>query len=139
MAKEYISKYRTWMMEYFLAHKDECLAAGDIYVAMRNAGMALNLTTVYRNLDRLEDEGHIVKQKDPQDEEAVYRYVDKQMACDRHLHLYCEKCGRVIHLNCDFMHEISSHLMQEHGFVIDCGSSMLRGICAACRRKEGDV
>ncbi len=136
MTKEYISKYRTWMLEYFLAHKDECLTARDIYTAMCHAGMSLNLTTVYRNLDRLEIEGHVAKQKDPHDEEAVYRYVDKQLACESHLHLYCEKCGKVMHLNCGFMNEIRTHLMEEHGFVIDCGHSMLTGICEECRKKE---
>lgn len=136
MSREYVSRYRVWILRYFAEHADERISAGDLHRRMMEEGMHVNLTTVYRNLERLEEEKKISRQKMPEEEEHLYRYMKPGMACGTHLHLYCERCGRVIHLNCGFMDEITEHLLRKHGFSINCGQSMLTGLCADCREKE---
>lgn len=136
MAKEHFSRYRAWILDYFEKHADERVSAAELYHRMKKEGMHVSLTTVYRNLEKLTEEGRLAGQQMRDEEEQYYFYMRQDLACASHLHLYCEKCGRLIHLNCGFMDEISGHLMKEHGFAIDCGQSILTGICEDCRRKE---
>lgn len=130
---EYRTKYRDWMQKYFADHADEKVRAKDIYEKMTADGFAVNLTTIYRNLDRLEKEKVLQGHKTGGEDEKFYQYMQPKMDCGSHLHLLCSRCGKIIHLNCGFMQEISEHLMKEHGFSLDCRESMLVGLCADCR------
>lgn len=130
---EYRTKYRDWMQKYFAAHADEKVRARDVYEKMTAEGLSINLATVYRNLDRFEKENVLKGHKTAGEDEKFYQYMRPKMDCESHLHLLCSRCGKIIHLNCGFMNEISQHLMEEHGFAIDCGQSMLVGLCRECR------
>ena len=54
-----------------------------------------------------------------------------------HLHLKCTRCGRLFHLDCDFMDELRQHLLEEHGFLLQCSGDLLHGLCQECAAKEG--
>lgn len=137
--KDYKSQYRSWILNFFENHQNEIVSAADLLGEMRTAGFAVNQTTVYRNLDRLESTGVIRGHRLTGREEKYYQYLAAGHDCPHHLHLYCRKCGRVIHLDCAFMREIVEHLMQDHGFRLDCGDSVLVGLCADCRRSEEEL
>lgn len=135
MAREYRTKYRDWIKNYFETHPDVRIRARDVYDGMKAEGLPVNLATVYRNLDHLENENILRGHKTAGEDEKFYQYMRPRMDCQSHLHLLCSRCGRIIHLNCGFMNEISEHLMKEHGFELDCGQSMLVGLCSDCRRE----
>lgn len=69
-------------------------------------------------------------------EKAGYQYVEQPSRCQKHLHLQCSECGKVIHLDCDFMKEISEHILSDHGFTLCCKDSILYGVCDECSKKE---
>ena len=48
----------------------------------------------------------------------------------------CIKCGKIVHLDCDFMDELKEHLYRDHGFRLQCSGDMLHGICQDCEKKE---
>lgn len=134
--KEYRTRYRAWLQTYFETHADSKVRAKDVYEQMARDGIDANLATVYRNLVRMEQEkilqGHVL----PGEGEKFYQYLPPQRECSRHLHMVCSSCGKIIHLDCAFMREIADHLQKEHGFQLDCGESMLVGLCAECRKKK---
>lgn len=133
MAKEYHSRYRTRILQYFEEQPDRRMSAAGVYEKMTEEGMHVNLATVYRNLDRLVQDQMLIALKAPEEEEKYYQYMRPGLQCAEHLHLCCSRCGKVIHLNCGFMREIQEHLMDDHGFLLDCGESMLTGLCSECR------
>lgn len=132
---EYRTRYRDWLKGYFAAHTDERIRARDIYQQMTREGLHVNLATVYRNLDRLAKEQVLQCHKTADEDEKFYQVMRPKMGCADHLHLLCSRCGKIIHLNCGFMGEISSHLMEEHGFELNCGQSILIGLCEDCRKE----
>lgn len=136
MAKEYRSKYKIWITEFFKTHPDIRISAREIHEKMQEAGMKINLVTVYRNLDKLADEKSLTRQKMPEEDENYYQYMQPDLSCGNHLHLICRSCGKIVHLNCDFMDEINGHLMEKHGFAVDCRESMLVGMCRECAEME---
>ena len=123
MQNGYKTKSRSYIMEFFTAHKEE-------------NGKQVNLATIYRNLDKMTDEGILLKYKTAKDEHAVYQYTDGHPECHEHLHLQCVRCGRVIHLDCGFMKDIRAHLEEHHGFALECSSSVLYGMCRECKEME---
>ncbi len=136
MAKEYKSKYRDWITDYFKDHADMKISAATLYHHMEKEGMKINLATVYRNLDKLTCDKVLSMHKTAGEDEKFYQYMLPKMGCTQHLHLLCSQCGKIKHLNCGFMTEINGHLMADHGFALDCEKSMLVGICKDCREKE---
>lgn len=38
--------------------------------------------------------------------------------------------------DCDFMKEISEHILSDHGFTLCCKDSILYGVCDECSKKE---
>ena len=48
-------------------------------------------------------------------------------------HCKCEKCGKLIHLHCDELDGLQSHIRGEHGFEINSMRTVFYGLCDACR------
>lgn len=133
MKTTYRTKCKTEIMEYLQSHKDKSFKAADVYDDMRKRNISVNLVTVYRNLERLTEEGCLMKYKTSEDDSFLYQYVESCFQCNEHLHMQCRRCGRLFHMECDFMDEINEHLLEHHGFELDCGGSVLTGICRKCR------
>ena len=60
----------------------------------------------------------------------------EEKKCTEHLHLKCIRCGKVVHLDCDFMDEFKEHLYKDHGFRLHCSGDMLHGIFQDCENKK---
>ena len=108
----------------------------DIIQHMDQEECSVNKTTVYRYLDKLVAEKTLMKYVADKGEKAGYQYVEQPSRCQKHLHLQCSECGKVIHLDCDFMKEISEHILSDHGFTLCCKDSILYGVCDKCSKKE---
>ena len=93
----------------------------------------IGVATIYRQLERFVDEGKIQKYILGPGESACYAYVEDQQ-CATHFHCKCEVCGKLIHLNCDELKEIQSHLLKEYRFSLDSGKTVFYGICDQCRK-----
>ena len=136
MPKEYRTSFKACLMEYLKAHKEQGICASEIYEAMRTQQIAVNLTTVYRNLEKLTASGALIKYKTAGEDSCVYQYVEPDADCCHHLHMQCSRCGKIIHLECPFMEEIRAHLLKQHGFALECKTSVLTGLCEDCRKAQ---
>ena len=95
-------------------------------------------STVYRQLARLCAEGVLKRfeETDPVTGAGVHVYQASVEAggtdCGHHFHLKCTACGRVIHLGCAMSEQLLDHIERAHGFSVNCGNSILYGLCRAC-------
>ena len=131
--KSYKTAARTHITEYLRQNSDRSVSAHDIMDSLSSNAMDVNISTVYRYLGRLCDEGVVHKYSSDSGEQARFQYTGPSADCDRHLHMQCSRCGRMIHLDCEFMNEITEHILEHHGFEITCRGSVLYGICEKCR------
>ena len=136
MRKEYVTKTRNLILKYILDHKNNQFSATDISDFMQVENCQINLTTVYRNLDKLTEEGTLIRYKYADDNCCMYQYAGDSDKCQHHLHMKCQNCGKIFHLECDFMNEISKHLLEDHGFILDCKGSVMIGSCEDCRKQK---
>lgn len=87
----------------------------------------ISLTTIYRNLDFLE-ENKLVKKLRFKDKETRY---DGNLKC--HCHLVCEKCHKIIDLFDITDIKIQSKQMTAYGFRPSLEHLDIPGVCADCR------
>lgn len=135
---EYKTNNRTKIMDFLIASKDRTVSAADIGIHMEHLNCPVNMTTIYRYLDKLEKEGTVIKYTGTKSATkasgATYQFVDRDHRCEEHLHLKCTECGAIVHLDCHFMDVIAEHIKSDHGFDIQCKNSVIYGVCRDCRR-----
>lgn len=112
------------------------MTAKDVLDHFRASGIRIGQSTVYRQLESLVSEGMIKKYSIDISSPACFEYTEGEDESDHAdtFHLRCEKCGRLIHLDCDELKEISDHLSAEHSFSLDPIRTVLYGTCDKCRR-----
>ena len=80
----------------------------------------IGLTTIYRQIDKLVNEGRINKNIN-KDNITYYQYLEE---CNKknHFYLKCDKCGNMTHIDCDCIEQLSNHIVKEHQFNLnkDC-------------------
>ena len=132
----YTTASRTKILEYLKKNGDRTVNVNDISNYLKENQSEVNITTIYRYLDKLAKEGTVIKYVAEKGNQAVYQYVEQGHHCVEHLHLKCVKCGCIIHLECDFMREIAEHIKKDHGFELQCKNSIIYGMCSKCQENE---
>ena len=132
----YATTSRRKILEFLKECDDRTVTAADVAEYLESQSSSVNRTTIYRYLDKLAKEGILLKYVAEKGSQSSYQYVEPGRHCSEHLHLKCVKCGKIIHLDCHFMEEISRHILEEHDFSLQCQNSVLYGVCKECKCKE---
>lgn len=132
--QSYNTKSRRYILDFLESSQESTVSAADITEYLAKMGITVNQATVYRYLNKLSDEKRLLKFTDDDTQKSVYRLIGEKNNCDEHIHIKCVKCGRLMHLECGFMHDIKKHLSENHGFELQCGGSILYGLCENCRK-----
>ncbi len=98
-----------------------------ILAAVRLRSQAVNLSTVYRTLELLEDLG-LVRHAHLTDRAPTYHSTTSPI----HAHLVCRGCGKVSELATADLAAFIETLHAAHGFTPDLGHLTVFGHCAAC-------
>lgn len=133
----YATASRKKILEFLQSNHDRTVTAADIDAYLKENNSEVNVTTIYRYLDKLVKEGTVIKYVAEKGSQTTYQYVEQGHHCEEHLHLKCVKCGCIIHLECAFMDEISEHIRKDHGFTLQCKNSILYGMCQECAKQAG--
>ena len=134
------TSYRTLQKEKVLdtirKRAGEHLNAMDIYQSLKNQGVKIGLTTIYRHLEKLTAEGVVVKSVIDENTPACFEYCGNEVHHHHEdcYHCKCIRCGKLIHLHCDDVKKLEEHVSAEHGFHIDMKRTVFFGLCDECRR-----
>lgn len=134
MRGEYSTRQRALILE-FMKESGAHHTVADIVEGLRSQGITVGTATVYRTLDKLLATGEIKKFVIDEKSGACYQYAT-DAECNRHFHLKCVKCGRLIHLSCEFLAEMENHILKDHGFTVSVGKTVIYGTCAFCSQAE---
>lgn len=99
----------------------------DIASAVRRTASGVNISTVYRTLELLEQLG-LVQHTHLGHGAPTYSVTSS----DEHLHLVCRVCGQVQEVAVAVLDDVVAALAREPGFVVDVGHAALTGRCSAC-------
>ena len=109
------SSYKTQQKDIILSiikkQKNE-FTIKDIYKSIKDE---VGLTTIYRLLDKLVEE-KILNKTISSDNTTYYQYLE-ECSEDNHFYLKCDKCGTLIHVDCDCIEELTNHIHKDHKCV----------------------
>lgn len=104
------------------------VTAESVYEQVQHKTTALNLSTVYRNLQFL-NERDILTVTHLGAGKLGYELA----ADDHHHHLQCEQCGQSIAVNHNALHDFCEQMVAQYDFQIDMPHITFTGRCSACR------
>ncbi|MCM1219325.1 MAG: transcriptional repressor [Lachnospiraceae bacterium] len=129
---KYHTSQKEKLLEFLVSNKEKHTNVQEISAYLRSEGTPVGTATIYRQLDSLVDSGVVRKFVIDGKTGACYQYIDDEKQCREHFHLKCLCCGRLIHLECSQLMDISRHIAEHHGFEIDQSQTVFYGRCSDC-------
>ena len=129
----YMTRQQQAVLDCIAACPGGCATAMALADRLRSGGQSVGLTTVYRQLERLEKQGLVHKLVT--DEGACWQYCDCLAHRDCIL-LKCEVCGAIQHMDCGHLGELYQHVLQQHHFRINPRRTLFYGLCDRCSGEE---
>jgi Fur family transcriptional regulator, ferric uptake regulator len=108
---------------------DNFRSAQDIHAELRAAGETVGLTTVYRHLSLLTDEGQLDVLQTA-DGELVYRRCHSDA---HHHHVVCRACGRGTEVELPELERWAETTAADLGYTDVTHTVEIFGLCADCR------
>jgi Fur family transcriptional regulator, ferric uptake regulator len=100
----------------------------EICTEVRQTAEAVNISTIYRTLELLEELGLVTHAHLGHGAPTYHAASDQE-----HLHLVCRDCGTVMEVDVDIADELTGRLRREHGFDTDVKHFAIFGRCQSCR------
>jgi len=114
-----------------LAHAGRHMSAEEIYAKLQERTRVSNISTVYRTLDVLWEEGFACR-NDLSEGKIVYTtYLHGP-----HVHLVCRRCDQVIEAEPRVLSLLGDALQTKYGFIADLQHLSMFGLCADCESKN---
>lgn len=132
----YTTVSRTKILEYLSMNCDRAVNVQDIYGYLLEKEINVNITTIYRYMDKLTKDGNVMKYSSKEGQQAVYQYVKPDANCSEHLHLQCVKCGSICHLDKKTTDKLKNLVNSNHLFSIECKNSIIYGKCKICQDND---
>lgn len=134
MRGEYNTRQKREILSFLQQHDLEPYSVDDLVFEMQEQGEKIGRTTVYRHLESLTEQGRVHKYQNAQGV-TRYQHVENADACASHFHMMCKSCGRLYHVSCRLMSDLSDHIFTDHNFKLDTRETMLVGVCSRCDAK----
>ena len=113
---------------------DKEFTVRDIY---ENTKHEIGLTTIYRLIDRLVSDG-ILSKAIGNNNTTYYQYLEK-CSKENHFYLKCQKCGNILHIDCDCIGQLRRHILYNHKFIINKEHIIINGICNKCNSRGDNI
>lgn len=105
----------------------------DILCQVRRTASGVNISTVYRTLELLEELG-LVSHAHLGHGAPTYHLADRH----HHMHLVCRDCGTVLEADVSVAAALTDKLRGSFGFETDMKHFAIFGRCADCSRKAAE-
>lgn len=131
----YSTKAEHLILEYLCKNSDVAVSASDILKYLSSSGECVNISTVYRRLERLIQNKTVIKHSSD-GQKSTYQFIAQNKNCLNHLHIQCTVCSKIIHLDCNESTDFTNHIKKDHGFFVDCSKTIIYGLCFECKNKN---
>ena len=130
----YKTKQQSLLFSYLKEMQGKHFTAEDIRIHFSEKKISIGIATIYRQLEKLVADGLVLKYFLGENSAACFEYPGESNEDEKNqFHLKCEKCGQLIHLNCNDMTKLCGHIKDEHGFALDPYRTVLYGVCDSCQ------
>lgn len=102
-----------------------------VHQAVTGVAAGVNITTVYRTLELLEELGLVTHTHLSHGSPTYHKVGGRQ-----HVHLVCRSCGGIDEIAPELVGPLVDTLARKRGFRVDIGHLALLGTCACCAAAE---
>ena len=135
MRSDYKTQQRKILLSYLRTHAGKHMTVDDLLSELRKDGHTIGQTTVYRNLNKLVENGTVRRYTISSIDSACYEYIPDE-SVETSFHLQCEECGELTHFQCKAMGEIHQHMYEGHSFLINPSKTVFYGKCPGCLNRS---
>lgn len=104
------------------------VSAQQIHAQLRDSGETVGLTSVYRALQALTDDGRVDVLR-TEVGEATYRRCDSDR---HHHHLVCRSCGATVEVQAPALERWVADVSRRHGYRVEDHTLEISGLCSSC-------
>ena len=122
------TKHRNFILEVIEGNKYP-LSVEAIFLKLREQGVSINISTVYRALEALVMKGLITKTNLSDDNKARY----EMSSLEHKHHLLCIKCRRLFVIDGCPLEDYEKALEEKMGFLIQGHKLEMYGYCLSCK------
>ncbi len=126
--KEYQTEQRKRLIAFFASHCDQQFTIDELFDSISD----ISISTIYRNVNQLVMEGSVQRFQKEGSRKSLYQYIGNS-DCTEHLHLKCNKCGRIMHMDDKSMEIVMETVGNNFDFNIDINKTILFGSCLSCK------
>lgn len=124
---ERITRQRS-ALNRMLERTAEFRSAGQLHAMLEQDGEPVSLSTVYRILQSMAQDGEVDVLR-TQATETLYRRCRHQ---EHHHHLVCRLCGHTVEVTESTVERWAGRTARQHGFAAVSHTIELLGVCATC-------
>lgn len=126
------TKQQSLVLQCFKNEQSAHFTADEICDLIKGNGVSR--ATVYRTIEKLTEEGVIIKFNFGKSQSACYQFCSQGHNASTY-HFVCTSCKTVKHLQCNIFGELQEHLKERHSIQIDPGLTVIYGVCERCLNK----
>ena len=115
-------------------HQGSFITIKDVLNALESRHEKVGTATIYRNLERLEEEGIIARCVIEGIDGVCYRYLPDSPD-DVYFFLKCEHCGDLSPIDCGELQHLYEHVIEHHHVRINPAKTVLYGLCEKCLKE----
>lgn len=132
----YRTQQKTALLEYLKAHRNEFCSPESMRSDLNNQGVRVSLVTIYRFLDKLAEDGDVVRVSSSDGKRGLYRYSALDEKDFSHGRMICLECGKLLPLECSLLETFYEHVQKEHGCELNYAKTVLYCVCPECLAKK---
>lgn len=125
--KEYRTEQRRRLLAFLMDRRDRQFTVEEITQSVNG----VSVSAIYRNVNQLVSEGSVKRFQREGSRKFLYQYLGGG-DCTAHLHLKCEKCGSMFHLDAELTETLVKLVNRGCYFSLDKSRTILYGSCGAC-------
>ncbi|OGO66621.1 MAG: hypothetical protein A2030_12000 [Chloroflexi bacterium RBG_19FT_COMBO_50_10] len=111
-----------------IAHSGEHISAEQVFAQIQKRTHSVNITTVYRTLELLVQQG-LASRIDLGKDRVIYATHQH----GPHIHLVCRQCGQVIDADPNLLLTLNDQLNSGYQFAADLQHISVLGLCSDCQ------
>ena len=127
------TKNNQLLMDFVTTRNGMHFSANDVYKHFITSDISMSIPTIYRQLDKMTQDGIIHKYRTSETDAAMYFYLDDESGKNYDSHMKCTECGKIYPLQCHIAEEFAGHVEDEHHFVIHMDETVFYGKCENCK------
>lgn len=125
----YDTRQKREVLSFFEGHSSYVYTADEVAAALPGTGRS----TVYRIISELAESGVLLKSI-RRGRKQCWQYARTE-DCSAHMHIECESCGRIEHLDKESTEKLRRLIERTTGYAA-LNDSVFHGLCPECRRKK---